>query len=59
MPSKRWFVQIYPVGGTPQTPMLLTDPEKVCALIDESDKMGYHDTAAVYSTAMATNKEDL
>jgi hypothetical protein len=59
MPRKSWYVQIYPVGGKPRAPMVFTDPEKVCAFIDEFNKMGSHDTVAVYLTEKATNKEEL
>jgi len=38
--------------------MVFTDPEKVCAFIDEFKKMGSHDTVAVYLTEKATNKEE-
>ena len=58
MPSKSWFVQIYPVGGKPKAPMVFSDPEKVCAFIDDFKKMGPNDTVAVYLTEKATNKEE-
>jgi hypothetical protein len=58
MPSKSWFVQIYPAGGKAKAPMVFTDPEKVCAFVDEFKKMGSHDTVAVYLTERATNKEE-
>jgi hypothetical protein len=58
MPSKRWFVQIYPVGDTPKTPMVFSDPEKVCAFIEEFRKAGSSGAVLVYSTGSATNKEE-
>ena len=58
MPRKSWFVQIYPVGGKPKAPMVFTDPEKVCAFIDEFKKSDSHDTVTVYLTERATNKEE-
>ncbi len=58
MPSKSWFVQIYPVSGKPKTPMVFTDLDKLCAFIDEFRKMGSSGTVTVYSTASPTNKEE-
>ncbi len=58
MPRKSWFVQIYPVGGKPKTPMVFTDLDKVCAFIDEFRKMGSPGTVTVYLTESATNKEE-
>jgi hypothetical protein len=46
------------VGGKPKAPMVFTDPEKVCACIDEFKKMGFPDTVTVYLTESATNKEE-
>jgi hypothetical protein len=58
MPRKSWFVQIYPVGGKPKAPMVFTDPEKICAFIDEFRKVGSSGTLTVYLTENATNKEE-
>jgi len=57
MPSKSWFVQIYPAGGKPKAPMVFTDPEKVCAFINEFKKRGLADTVTVYLPESATNEE--
>jgi hypothetical protein len=56
MPRKSWFVQIYPVGGKPKTPMVFSDLDKVCAFIDEFRKMGSPGTVTVYLTRTAANK---
>jgi hypothetical protein len=58
MPSKSWFVQIYPVGGKPEAPVVFTDVEEVCAFIDEFRKAGSSGAVTVYSTESATNKEE-
>ena len=57
MPSKSWFVQIYPAGGKPKAPMVFSDPEKVCAFIDELKKVGLADTVTVYLPERMTNEE--
>jgi hypothetical protein len=57
MPRKSWFVQIYTAGGKPKAPMVFTDPEKVCAFIDELKKLGWADTVTVYLPESATNEE--
>jgi hypothetical protein len=57
MPSKSWFVQIYPAGGKPKAPMVFTDPEKVCTFIEELKKRGLADTVTVYLPESATNEE--
>jgi hypothetical protein len=57
MPGRSWFVQIYRVGGKPKTPMVFTDPEKLCAFIDEFKKMGSADTLTVYLPESTTNDE--
>jgi hypothetical protein len=57
MPRKIWFVQIYTVGGKPNAPMVFTDPEKVCAFIDEFKKRGLADTVTVYLPESMTNEE--
>jgi hypothetical protein len=57
MPSKSWFVQIYPVGGKPKAPMVFTDLDEVCAFIDKFRKSGSSGAVTVYSTEIATNKE--
>jgi hypothetical protein len=57
MPRKSWFVQIYPAGGKPKAPMVFTDPEKVCAFIDELNKRGLADTVTVYLPESTTNDE--
>ena len=58
MPSKSWFVQSYPVGGKPKTPMVFTDLDKVCAFIDEFRKAGYSGAVTVYPMESSTNKEE-
>ncbi|MGA3064848.1 MAG: hypothetical protein ABSD90_16820 [Methylocystis sp.] len=58
MPSKSWFLQIYPVGGKPKTPMVFTDREKLCAFIDEFRGAGSSGAVTVYSTESATNREE-
>ncbi len=58
MPSKSWFVQIYPVGGRPKTPMVFTDVDKLCAFINEFRKISAPGTVTVYSTESPTNKEE-
>ena len=57
MPSKSWFVQVYPAGGKPKAPMVFSDPEDVCAFIDELKKVGLADTVTVYLPESATNEE--
>jgi hypothetical protein len=57
MPSKSWFVQVYPTGGKAKAPMVFTDPEKVCAFVDEIKKRGLADTVTVYLPESATNEE--
>jgi hypothetical protein len=57
MPSKSWFVQIYTTEGKPKAPMVFTDPEKVCAFIDEFKKRGLADTVTVYLPESMTNDE--
>jgi len=37
--------------------MVLTDPEKVCAFIDEFKKRGLADTVTVYLPERTTNEE--
>jgi hypothetical protein len=58
MPSKSWFVQIYRVGGKPETPMVFTDVDKLCAFIDEFRKAGSSGAVTVYSIGSTTNKEE-
>ncbi len=57
MPSKSWFVQIYSAGGKPRAPMVFTDPEKVCAFVDELKKRGLADTVTVYLPESTTKDE--
>jgi hypothetical protein len=57
MPSKSWFVQVYPAGGKPKAPMVFSDPEDVCAFIDELKKVGLADTVTVYLPESTTNEE--
>jgi hypothetical protein len=59
MPRKSLFVQFYTVGGKPRAPMVFTDPEEVCAFIDEFKKLGWADTVTVYLMESATNEEQL
>ena len=59
MPRKSWFVQFYTVGGKPKAPIVFTDPEEVCAFIDEFKKLGWADTVTVYLMESATNDEQL
>jgi hypothetical protein len=58
MPSKSWFLQIYPVGGKPKTAMVFIDRDKLCAFIDEFRKGGSSGAVTVYSTESATNSEE-
>ena len=58
MPSKSWFVQIYPVGGRPKTPILFTDRDELCAFINEFRKISAPGTVTVYSTESPTNTEE-
>ena len=57
MPSKSWFVQVYSAGGKPKAPMVFSDPEDVCAFIDELKKVGLADTVTVYLPESTTNEE--
>ena len=59
MPRKSLFVQVYTVGGKPKAPIVFTDPEEVCAFIDEFKKLGWADTVTVYLMESATNDEQL
>ena len=57
MPRKSWFVKVYTAGCKQKAPIVFTDPEKVCALIDEFKKIGWADTVTVYLTESATSEE--
>ena len=58
MPSKSWFVQIYPVGGKPKTPVFFTDVGEACAFIDEFWGAGSSGAVTVYLTESGTNREE-
>jgi hypothetical protein len=57
MPSKSWFVQVCPAGGKPKAPVVFTDPENVCAFINEFKKSNSPDTVTVYLPESTTNDE--
>ncbi len=58
MPSKRWFVQIYRVGGKPETPLVFTNVEEVCAFVDEFRRAGSSGAVTVYSMELTTTEEE-